>query len=182
MLNAEPDFEMLNEIDKWRFVAFVMLELQLKHPVSLNPDYLTRKGFNLKKRPIALTIKMLQNFTERVTQDEKLCSVEKEIEKEIDIEKEKNILSQIDNLLGQFPTALQKDIKTYLNRVATKNKSGLITDSRKMTLLNELYNARSHCADDDLFSYALEASITHDAPNIGYINAVIRNKKTKRPL
>jgi len=69
MVNADPEFEMLEEIDKWRFIAFIMLELQYKKPVPINNDYLTRKGYNLKKRPISLTLKMLHNFIDVVTED-----------------------------------------------------------------------------------------------------------------
>jgi len=64
MVNADPEFEMMPEIDKWRFIAFIILELQTKQPVPLDPQYLTRKGFNLKSRPISLTIQMLHNFVE----------------------------------------------------------------------------------------------------------------------
>jgi len=74
MLNADPEFEELCEIDKWRFMAFVMLELQIKKPVPLNPEYLKRKGFDLQKRPISLTIQMLHNFVNTVTQESKLCT------------------------------------------------------------------------------------------------------------
>ena len=68
MVQGDPDFEMINnEIDKWRFVALCMLELQAKKPIPLDDGYLIRKGFNLKKRPISLTIQMLHNFVEVVT-------------------------------------------------------------------------------------------------------------------
>ena len=63
MVQGDPEFEMVNsEIDKWRFVALTMLELQAKQPIPLSEAYLTRKGFDLKKRPISLTLKMLHNF------------------------------------------------------------------------------------------------------------------------
>ncbi len=41
-----------------------MLELQTHKPVLIDADYLKRKGFNLRKRPMSLTIKMLHNFIE----------------------------------------------------------------------------------------------------------------------
>ena len=84
MLNADDEFEMLCEIDKWRFLAFVMLELQLKHPVPLNKEYLQRKGFDCKKRPMSLTLKMLHSFVS-------ICvlEVDKEVEEEIDKEIDK---------------------------------------------------------------------------------------------
>ena len=33
---------MMHETDKWRLVAFIMLELQIKKPVPLNKEYLKR--------------------------------------------------------------------------------------------------------------------------------------------
>ncbi len=62
ILNAEPEFELLCEIDKWRFIAFIMLQLQIKKPVPLDRAYLERKGFDYKKRHISLTLQMLHSF------------------------------------------------------------------------------------------------------------------------
>lgn len=70
MLNGDPKFEMLCEIDQWRFIKFIMLEIQSKHPVPIEQAYLTRKGFDLMKRPISLTLQMLHEFIE-------VCDVEK---------------------------------------------------------------------------------------------------------
>lgn len=74
MVNADPEFEMLCEIDKWRFVAFIMLELQYQKPIPLDEKYLKRKGFDFRKRSISLTIQMLHNSIEVVTGDPKPCS------------------------------------------------------------------------------------------------------------
>lgn len=92
------------------------------------------------------------------------------------------VITQNEVLLASFGGVLTEKIKVYLDRVAKKNKSKIITEGRKQTLLNELFNTRSLCNDDELFGYALEQSIGRDACCIGYINAVIKNKKTKRPL
>ncbi len=88
MLNADPDFEMLCEIDKWRFLAFTMLELQCKKPVPLDAKYLKRKGFQPNKRPISLTLQMLQKFILPVTENGNPCNVEEDKEEEKDKEKE----------------------------------------------------------------------------------------------
>jgi len=69
MINADPIFEMLDEIDRWRYLAFVMLELQLKKPVPLDEKYLTKKGFNFEDRPMSLTLEMLHNLIGVVTED-----------------------------------------------------------------------------------------------------------------
>ena len=67
MVNADPEFEMLCEVDKWRFVALIMLELQYQKPIPLDDNYFKRKGFGLKKRPMSLTLQMLQGSVEVVT-------------------------------------------------------------------------------------------------------------------
>ncbi len=92
------------------------------------------------------------------------------------------IISQIEDLLRQFPILLQEKIKIYWDRARNKNKSKVITDGRRLTMLNELFNARSRCNNDEIFKAGLEAAIGYDAPNINYINAVIKNKITKKPL
>ena len=64
MIDGDPEFEMIDEIDKWRFLAFVILELKSKKPIPLDNVYLSRKGFDLKKRPISKTIEVLHEFIE----------------------------------------------------------------------------------------------------------------------
>lgn len=66
MLNADPEFEMLCEVDKWRFVAFTMLELQLKKSVPLDEKYLHRKGFDFKPRKLDKTVESLGNLIQVV--------------------------------------------------------------------------------------------------------------------
>ncbi len=94
MINSDVDFEMLCEIDKWRFICFVMLEIQMQKPVPLDENYLIRKGFSLEHRPISKTLNMLQKFIEvcntDVTDNKKVCDenvtqsrVEKSREEEI---------------------------------------------------------------------------------------------------
>ena len=189
MTNSDPEFEMLCEIDKWRFIAFIILELQSKKPIPIEEEYLKRKGFDLKKRPIRLTLQMLHNFANLVTEDLKPCSVDiykeeyiKKSREEVYKEEKKNISLEIENLLKLFPQVIHKDIKTYWDRAAKKNKSNLITDGRKLTMLNELHNSYQRCNDESLFRDALEAAIIHDAPCIGYVDKVWADKKTKRPL
>jgi hypothetical protein len=107
MLNSDPEFEMLCEIDKWRFMAFIMLELQTKKPVPLDEGYLKRKGFDFKKRPMYLTLKMLHNFLEHVTQNGKVVypREEKRREEKNRIDKSEVCTKTSDN---------NPDVKTFL--------------------------------------------------------------------
>jgi hypothetical protein len=159
----------------------ILLELEAKFPLPNEDRYWVRKGFDLKIRPMSLTIQMLHNFVEVVTEEEKLCTLYKEEiykeEKEID----KINPSQVSDLLTKFSNSLQEKIKVYIDRARQKNKSKVITEGRKLTLLTELYNTKGRCADDSLLSFALDMAINYDAPCIGYINAVIKNKKSGKP-
>jgi len=69
MLNSSYDFDMIDDIDKWRLIALIMLELQMKKPIPWDEKWLQSK-ISTNKRPISLTLKMLHNFIEPVTTDE----------------------------------------------------------------------------------------------------------------
>lgn len=88
---------------------------------------------------------------------------------------------QTTDLLMQFSQNLQNKIKVYMERVALKNKSKVITDGRQLTLLTELWNSKERCADDTLFAYAVDMAISYDACCIGYVNKVWANKKAGKP-
>ena len=86
------------------------------------------------------------------------------------------ISAQADGLLKQFTSTLQEKIKVYIERNRLKNKSKVLTEGRKVTLLTELWNTKERCVDDSLFGYAVDMAIQYAAENIGYINAIIKNK------
>jgi len=76
IVQGDPTFEIIeSEIDKWRFVAMICLELQAKCPLPNIDRYWQSKGFNLKKRPMSLTLQMLQEFIEVVTGSETTCNL-----------------------------------------------------------------------------------------------------------
>jgi len=89
MIQGDPEFEMIDsEIDKWRFISLVVLELQAQKPIPLDDKYLTRKGFDLQERPMPLTLKMLHNFLIVNTQEKETCGLEEELEEEKELEEE----------------------------------------------------------------------------------------------
>ena len=81
-----------------------------------------------------------------------------------------------------FPLNIQKLITVYIERNRLKNKSQVITDGRKNTLMTELWNTREQIKNDGVFIYGMEQAIGRDACCIGYVNAVVKNKLTKRPV
>jgi hypothetical protein len=72
MNTADPEFEMLCEIDKWRFMAFIMLELQIKKPILMDKEYLSRKGFDFKKRKLEETLTSLSQSIEIIDVTEEI--------------------------------------------------------------------------------------------------------------
>jgi hypothetical protein len=64
-------------------------------------------------------------------------------------------IMQNEVLLTSFGSVLGEKVKIYIDRIKNKNKSKVITEGRKNTLLNELSSARSLCNDDNTFGYAL---------------------------
>ncbi len=70
MVQGDPDFELIdNEIDKWRFVAMILLELQAQKPLPNIDRYWIQKGFNLAVRPMHDTINALKSNIIHVTED-----------------------------------------------------------------------------------------------------------------
>ena len=83
MVQGDPDCELIeNEIDWARLIKFILLELQAQKPIPLCSKYLVKKGFDLKKRSIHLTIQMLHNFVVVTTQSSSIGYVDKEEYKE----------------------------------------------------------------------------------------------------
>ena len=70
MLNSNYEFELIDDVDKWRLIALIMLEIQMQKPIPYDEKWLQKK-ITTHKRPISLTIKMLHNFLDFVTLDEK---------------------------------------------------------------------------------------------------------------
>jgi len=83
VVQGDPDCELIdNEIDFARLIKFILLELQAQQPLPLDERYLTKKGFDLKIRPISLTLQMLHNFIITVRSKEETCNVDKDKYKE----------------------------------------------------------------------------------------------------
>ena len=110
MANGDPDTELLDEIDWSRLLKLILLELRAQKPLPLDESYLRNKGFDLKKRPISLTLKMLHNFLDIVT-----VSVDKSTEYvHVDkIRKEKKredkIVFNFESVWSKYPRKLGKD-------------------------------------------------------------------------
>lgn len=77
MVQGDPETELLNEIDWSRLIRIILLELRAQRPLPDNDTYWSKNGFDVKKRSMSLTIQMLHNFLDVVTEDSKLRHVDK---------------------------------------------------------------------------------------------------------
>ena len=64
MLDVSPEYAKLIEIDKWRLVAFIMIEIQAGKEVLMDEEYLTRKGFDFTGRTLSATLSALTPLIE----------------------------------------------------------------------------------------------------------------------
>ena len=130
MVQGDPDCEMItNEIDWARLIKFILLELQAQKPIPLNPIYLTRKGFDLKKRSIELTLKELHTFielrNETVTESLQIRSLDKRREDKSKIEcNGKNLFLEFVYLTNQERTTLVE----RFGEAETKEKISRLND------------------------------------------------------
>lgn len=117
LVQGDPEFEIIdNETDKWRFVAIICLELEAKKPLPNVDKYWVSKGFDIKKRPISLTLKMLHNFLEVDTGNSQIPLKEElkrsngkevlEIEK-VYVDFEKSTLASWNSFCGKHPQLQQ---------------------------------------------------------------------------
>ena len=129
MVQGDPEFEMIeSEIDKWRFICIVVLELQAQKPLPVDDEYFRRKGFDTKKRPISLTLKMLHNFLDTVTQLSKVCAIEESRveENKSRIRKEEKSVYVFDN-----PPS-EQDVYLYMLGFSNEKKIGLKPEAIKV--------------------------------------------------
>ena len=138
MVQGDPDCEMIeNEIDWARLIKFILLELQAKKPIPLDERYLVKKGFDLKKRPISLTLQMLHNFINVSTELQKESHVDKE--KEEDKDKDKDVVP----FWNYFLLKVKKKFKL------TNDNKLLITKKLKDYTIDQLKYAVDRFVEDD---------------------------------
>ena len=77
MIQGDPEIELIkNEIDKWRFVGLICLELRAQKPLP-NDDEYWRRYFDIKNRPMSKTLNALHNFLDLVTEETESCTPDK---------------------------------------------------------------------------------------------------------
>lgn len=130
MVQGDPDCELItNEIDWGRLIRFILLELEAQKPIPLDTSYLTKKGFDLKKRPISLTIQMLHNFIEVIHGDVGMPTdtrhVDKEKEEDKDKEKEEDKSAPLVDFFNYYLLKTKRSFRlTDSNRALIEKRLG----------------------------------------------------------
>ena len=140
LVNGSYEFEMLHEIDKWRFIALCLMQTQTKKPVPSVVSYLKQKGWNFQHRNLTLTLKSLQSaqlvdivdVTEpstSVLQDVTECDVDKSRVDKNRLDKKRKEQGFLD-LWSRYPN------KDGRRSAETKYESSVITED-DLILINK---------------------------------------------
>jgi len=134
MASGDADCEIIeNEIDWSRLIRMILLELRNRKPLPNLDRYWSKNGFDIKKRPMSLTLKMLHNFIDIDTLGEKLFYVDKD--KEEDKDKEKTVAPTVDKIQKtKYLDTVYLSEEEYENLV---NRFGKEETEDKIESLNE---------------------------------------------
>ena len=125
IVQGDPEFELINnEIDKWRFIAMVCLELEAKKPLPDIDTYWVKK-FNIKSRAMSLTLQMLHNFIEIVTDEKRNPCIEK---KDREYKEDKN------KIYVDWEQSTLNTWNSFCDKNPTLSKIKEITDTRRKHL------------------------------------------------
>lgn len=127
MADGDPDTELIdNEIDWARLIKIILLELRAQKPLPNIDSYWNKKGFDIKKRPMSLTLKMLHNFLTINTQEnlERENPLRRE-EKEKEEDKEKS------RLYVDFEKSTLQDWNSFCDKFPVLSKIKEMTGKRR---------------------------------------------------
>lgn len=103
----------------------------------------------------------------------------------MDIKERAMMLSQIKNLLSQFPQRIKDKIDEYIELAKLENKTKRLTLHKRRRLINELYLLWTGCTSSITqkdFEKALRITINKEAPNVNYVRKVMKGIMNKRAL
>lgn len=106
----DPHYQTLNETDRHRFIGLIVFEVYTQKPVPLTPVNMALMGWNIKKRPISLTLQMLHTFV--ITRNE---SVTQSRVEESRVEESRVEENRVDKV-SQIPP-LKQHLKDYFKEL-----------------------------------------------------------------
>lgn len=112
---TEPEYVNIVEIDKWRFIAFTMLEIRSRREVLINETYLTKMGFDFTQRSLDATLTSLSPLIDIVdspSEEGKVLrrAIKPKTEKDILFEKE---CRELFNYWNSKKTMVHRDYGKY---------------------------------------------------------------------
>jgi len=141
MANGDPDCELIdNEIDWARLIKIILLELRAQKPLPNVDSYWRCKGFDLKKRPMSLTLQMLHNFIVVVTEDsnERYVEVDKEVyTKEVDKKREESTIYKNTIYVEQFEALWKRYPRGIGKKDALRHFKVSVTTEEDVRLINQ---------------------------------------------
>lgn len=144
MVQGNPDCDLIeNEIDWGRLIKLILLELEAQQPLPNIDRYWVKKGFDIKKRPMSLTIKMLHNFITLSTTLQKESYVDKEKDKDKEKSKSRDVYNRVfEQLWNTYPNRIgKKEAERHFNASV---KTPQDVDAIKKALQNYLNSERVH--------------------------------------
>lgn len=118
---TSPKYTRIPEVDKYRFISLVCLELLFQEPTPVDNQYFKGLGWDLKKRPISLTLKMLHTLVDVSTEE---CVIEKSRVEESRVE-------EIREDFQSFVTEITSLWNSFCNKYPTLPKIQSISDTRR---------------------------------------------------
>lgn len=95
------------------------------------------------------------------------------------------IISQIENLLSQFPSGIKEMVEEYTENAKLENKTQRISLQKRRRLISELYRVWTSCDNPILqedFRKALRVTNNKQVPNVNYVIKVMKGIVNKRAL
>jgi ABC-type amino acid transport substrate-binding protein len=90
-------------------------------------------------------------------------------------------VAAITEAMQKFPPDVRIHVRTFVDLAASENKTGRIAQSRELSIVCELGDVLV-ASDERSFGEALATAIKKPAPNVNYIKAVLKSRRSKASL
>lgn len=174
--NKYPSSYHINShFNKWKIVSKKANVSNIANGVSNIANFQSRK--HITKAP--------SSDPKETTTKERTKNMKESTIKYSDIKESTIILSQIKNLLSQFPQQIQDMIDEYVELATLQNKTKRITLHKQRRLINELHLVWTGCNSGITqkdFEKALRTTINNEAPHINYVRKVMKTIMKQRSV
>lgn len=85
---------------------------------------------------------------------------------------------EVDEAFKKFNSSVQA-VQNFIAVSASQNKTGLITEPRKLSLLCQLADVLTETAEEDIFKSALQEMTGKGIANVNYLKKIIKSRKER---